>query len=84
MDGFFMELEDLPIAAFPGLTFSGWLDIDHDRTDGWYVSHVWLDNGDAWVACPDPIADAIKRQVHDDAALMELVHEQARDHNEVL
>jgi hypothetical protein len=43
-----------------------------------------LDNGDAWVACPDPIADAIKRQVHDDAALMELVHEQARDHNEAL
>ena len=80
MDGFFYEIDDFHLTAYPGLTFAGWLEVDHDRDDGWYVRRVWLDNG---AACPDVIADAIKHQVHDDEDIMQRLRDEAREHNEV-
>jgi hypothetical protein len=83
MNGFFYQIEDLGLDTFPGLTFSGWLEVDHDVHDGWYVRHVWLDNGNRNVACPDVIANSIKRQVHDDDEIMQRLRDEAREHNEV-
>lgn len=83
MEGFFYEIDDFHLTAYPGLTFAGWLEVDHDRDDGWYVRHVWLDNGTTSVPCPDAIADAIKRQVHDDEEMMQRLRDEAREHNGV-
>ena len=79
MQGFYFELAYLPIDAFHGLIFSGWLEIEHDHIDGFYVLRVWLDNG----ACPDAIADAIKLQVHNDDKLMGLINEEGKYHNDI-
>lgn len=83
MDGFFMTLEELPLAAFPGITFSGWLEVDHDRDDGWYVARVWLDNANTWTACPHEVEDAIKKQIYEDDDMMQRLRDEARYHNEV-
>ena len=83
MQGFYHEIEELALDAFPGLTFSGWLEIEHDHIDGFYVLRVWLDNGAKGnIACPDAIADAIKLQVHNDDKLMGLINEEGKYHNE--
>lgn len=83
MDGFYYQIEEFHIDALPGLNFSGWLEIEHDHIDGWYVLNVWLDDGQRNVACPDVIADAIKRQVHDDNDLMASIADEGRAHNAV-
>ena len=83
MDGFFYQIEEFHIDRLPGLTFSGWLEVDHDAQDGWFVSNVWLDNGMRNVACPTEVSDAIKTQVHDDDEMMSDLATEGRAHNEV-
>lgn len=82
MDGFFYEIDEFHLTAYPGLTFAGWLEVDHDRDDGWYIQHVWLDTPNGWRPCPDVIGDAIKKQIYEDDDMMQRLRDEAREHNE--
>ncbi len=82
MNGFYYQVEGLDIDDLPGLVFSGWLEIEHDHIDGWYVLNVWLDNGQRNITCPAGVAEAIKKQAHADDSIMGQIDIEGREHNE--